>query len=173
MSAHARPYTIRVRLLSLHPPSPALGEQNDELPEAFYIGRKAILASLQSFPKDTAPGASLLTPQHLKDAVMCKSSVLRTRVENALTSTVNLLALGGATRDTAPFMAGGGLTPLRKPDDDVRPIAVGETLRRLVGKCLVRHKEIAPHMEGIFLPNQVGVGISSGAEAVAHALISC
>ena len=101
---------------------------------------------------------------------MCKSPVLRTRVEIALTSIVNLLASGGATRDTAPFMAGGGLTPLRKPDDDVRPIAVGETLRRLVGKCLVRHKEIAPHLEGIFLPNQVGVGISGGAEAVVHAV---
>ena len=172
LGVHQLTDTIRERLLSLHPPSPALGEQNDELPEAFYIGRKAVLASLQSFPKDTAPGASLLTPQHLKDAVMCKSPVLRTRVEIALTSTVNLLASGGATRDTAPFMAGGGLTPLRKPDDDVRPIAVGETLRRLVGKCLVRHKEIAPHLEGIFLPNQVGVGISGGAEAVAHA-VSC
>ena len=64
------------------------------------------------------------------------------------------------------------MIPFRKPDDEVRPIAVGETLRRLVGKCLARHKDVTHHLEGVFLPNQVGVGISGGAEAVAHA-VSC
>ena len=157
---------------ALHPPSPALSEPNDELPEASYINKEAVLASLQSFPRDTAPGASLLTPQHIKDAVTCKSPILATRALNVLTSTVNLLASGEATRDIAPFMAGGGLTPLRKPDDGVRPIAVGESLRRLVGKCLVRHEDASSHIEGTFLPNQVGVGISGGAEAVAHSVSS-
>ena len=52
----------------------------------------------------------------------------------------------------------------------MRPIADEETLRRLVGKCLVRHEVIAPHMEGVFLPSQVGVGISGGAEVVTHAV---
>ena len=67
-------------------------------------------------------------------------------------------------------MAGGGLTPLRKNDDGVRPIAVGESLRRLVGKCLVRHEDASSHIEGTFLSNQVGVGISGGAEAVSHSV---
>ena len=127
LGVHAVTDSIWGKLLSLHPSSPAPGDHTDELPEASYIDRDAVLASLLSFPKDTAPGASLLTPQHLKDAVMCKSPVLSTRVLSVLTSVVNLLASGGATRDTAQFMAGGNLTPLRKPDNEVRPIAVGET----------------------------------------------
>ena len=36
----------------------------------------------------------------------------------------------------AAHLAGGALLALPKGDGDVRPIAVGETLRRLVGKCL-------------------------------------
>ena len=124
LGVHRLTDPIKERLHSLHPSSPALGEQSDELPEAYCIDKKAVLAALQSFPKDTAPGASLMTPQHLKDAIMCKSPVLRTRVENALTSIVNLLASGEANRETAPFMAGGGLTPLSKPDNNVRPIMV-------------------------------------------------
>merc|ERR1711888_456987 len=107
-----------------------------------------------------------------KNSLNCKSPILTTRALNVLTSTVNLLATGEATRDIAPLMAGGGLTSLRKPDDGVRPIAVGESLRRLVGKCLIRHEDASSHIEGTFLPNQVGVGISSGAEAVAHS-VSC
>ena len=170
LGVHEVSDAIWSKLRSLHPSSPAPEDPSDDLPEASYINRDAVLNSMLSFPKDTAPGASLLTPQHLKDAIMCKSPVLSARVLSVLTSVVNLLASGEATRDIARFMAGGGLTPLRKPDNEVRPIAVGETLRRLVGKCLVRHEEIAPHMEGVFLPSQVGVGISGGAEAVAHAV---
>ena len=125
---HAVTDDIRDKLLSLHPLSPSPGEQTDDLPEASYINKDAVLASLQTFPKDTAPGASLLTPQHLKDATSCKSPVLATRVMSVLTSVVNLLASGGATQDIAPTLAGGNLIPFRKPDDEVRPIAVGETL---------------------------------------------
>ena len=128
LGVHAVTDDIRDKLLSLHPLSPSPGEQTDDLPEASYINKDAVLASLQTFPKDTAPGASLLTPQHLKDATSCKSPVLATRVMSVLTSVVNLLASGGATQDIAPTLAGGNLIPFRKPDDEVRPIAVGETL---------------------------------------------
>ena len=64
------------------------------------------------------------------------------------------------------------MIPFRKPDDKVRPIAVGETLRRLVGKCLARHEDVTHQLEGVFLPSQVWVGIAGGAEAVAHS-VSC
>ena len=172
LGVHAVTDDIRDKLLSLHPSSPSPVGQVDDLPEASYIGKDAVLASLQSFPKDTAPGASLLTPQHLKDATSCKSPVLATRVLSVLTSVVNLLASGGATHEIARSLAGGNLIPFRKPDDEVRPIAVGETFRRLVGKCLARHEDVTHQLEGVFLPCQVGVGISGGAEAVAHA-VSC
>ena len=56
LGVHAVTDDIRDKLLSLHPSSPSPVGQVDDLPEASYIGKDAVLASLQSFPKDTAPG---------------------------------------------------------------------------------------------------------------------
>ena len=53
---------------------------------------------------------------------------------------VNLLASGKAPSSVSKFLDGGSLTALNKQKEgfppDIRPIAVGETLRRLTGKCL-------------------------------------
>eukprot|EP00731_Ephydatia_muelleri_P002958 Em0001g2958a len=54
---------------------------------------------------------------------------------------------------------------------DIRPIAVGETIRRLTGKCmcaLVKDKATE-----FFQPLQLGVACHAGAEKVAHALRGC
>ncbi|ORY26748.1 hypothetical protein BCR33DRAFT_725977 [Rhizoclosmatium globosum] len=61
----------------------------------------------------------------------------------------------------APYIASAGLTPLKKPDNDVRPIAVGMILRRLVSKL-----GMARYLQSI---HQYGVAISGGVEAVLHA----
>ena len=70
------------------------------------------------------------------------------------------------------FLAGGNLTALVKSQQgstlDIRPIAVGEALRRLTGKCLcalVRSKA-----SEFFQPYLVGVACHMGAEKIAHCL---
>ena len=83
---------------------------------------------LRSFPKMTVAGPSGLRIQHLIDAA---------EVPLTLHAFVNLLILGCAPMDVALFLAGGNLTALNKlTPGDIRPIAVGEVLRRLTGKCL-------------------------------------
>ena len=63
-----------------------------------------------------------------------------TCVYNKYLHVVILLYAGKAPREVSIFLAGGSLTALNKLKDgcqsDVRPIAVGEVLRRLTGKCL-------------------------------------
>jgi hypothetical protein len=54
-----------------------------------------------------------------------------------LCAVVNLLAQGRAPDFVAPVLAGAGLVALPKPNGGVRPIAVGEILRRLTSKCLM------------------------------------
>eukprot|EP01059_Diplonema_ambulator_P025016 TRINITY_DN4199_c0_g1_i1.p3 TRINITY_DN4199_c0_g1~~TRINITY_DN4199_c0_g1_i1.p3 ORF type:complete len:103 (-),score=19.82 TRINITY_DN4199_c0_g1_i1:326-634(-) len=54
------------------------------------------------------------------------------------TQTPHKLACGRAPREVAPLFAGANLVALKKHDKDVRPIAVGEILRRLTGKILVK-----------------------------------
>ena len=73
------------------------------------------------------------------------------------------------------FLAGGSLIALSKDKPgsppDIRPITVGETLRRLVGKCLCRiTKEKASEF---FSHHQLGVACPYGVEKIVHGLRMC
>ena len=70
--------------------------------------------------------------QHLREACVAGSA---DHVVAQLAAVVNLLAQGRAPADVAPVLAGAGLG--LKPAGGVRPIAVGEIVRRLTGKCLM------------------------------------
>ena len=60
------------------------------------------------------------------------------------------------------------LTPLKKADGGVRPVAVGDCLRRLVGKCLLATGVVKAQVASL-QPVQVGVGTQGVVEAVALA----
>ncbi|OWA54844.1 hypothetical protein BV898_19237 [Hypsibius exemplaris] len=66
-----------------------------------------------------------------------------------------------------PLLYGGTLTALNKKDGGIRPIACGNTLRRLVGKIVSRRVMAA--MGELVRPQQLGYGTPGGAEAVVHA----
>ena len=95
------------------------------------------MAILRSFPKLTAAGHTGLRVQHRIDAA---DSPFQTAVLFSLKAVVHLLASGRAPSQLSVFLTGGNLTALNKSKPncplDVRPIAVGETLCRLTGKCL-------------------------------------
>ena len=67
-----------------------------------------------------------------------------------------------------PFFCAARLVALRKPLGGIRPIAVGEVFRRLVGKVLLRrnHTDIVKALA----PMQVGVLVPAAAEQVAFAI---
>ena len=72
---------------------------------------------------------------------------------------------GGLPQAHSVYLCGANLTPLKKADGGVRPVAVGETLRRLVGKALLSTPVARAQVSGL-TPVQVGVGVRSAAEAV-------
>ncbi len=78
----------------------------------------------------------------------------------SLTSLVNLLASGRAPPTIVPHLCGAALIAIRKKCGGLRPIAIGESLRRLTSKCLAfsTRSTALPH----FLPNQLGVGVKGG-----------
>ena len=57
-----------------------------------------------------------------------------------------------------------------KDDNGVRPMAVGEVLRRLVGKCWVQTELIEEACARLLEPRQLRVGTPGGAEAVIRAV---
>ena len=61
------------------------------------------------------------------------------------------------------------LIPLQKKDGGVRPIAVGDTLRRVVGKFLLRSGAVLAEMDCL-RPRQCGVGVCNAAEMVGMGL---
>ena len=132
-----------------------------------------ILGALRSFPKGTAAGPSGLRVQHLLDVA---NIPLPTSICSFLRDIVTLLASGKAPPLVSKYLAGGNLTALNKLKEgsahDIRPIAVGEVLRRLTGKCslctLTKHKATE-----FFQPLQFGVACPSGTEEVIHGLRTC
>ena len=60
------------------------------------------------------------------------------------------------------------LVPLMKDDDGVRPVGIGETLRRIVGKCVL--KAVGNDVQMAAGALQTCAGIQSGIEAAIHAM---
>ena len=60
------------------------------------------------------------------------------------------------------------LVPLMKEDDGVRPVGVGETLRRIIGKCVT--KVLGKDIQQASGTLQTCAGIESGIEAAIHAM---
>eukprot|EP00731_Ephydatia_muelleri_P014360 Em0008g80a len=159
-------------LLSKHPSCPP--PQVPQVPTVpISIGPDFnILEVLQSFPKGSAAGPSGLRIQHLLDAA---SIPLPTSICSLLRDLVNLLSSGKAPTSVSTFLAGGSLTALNKFKHgclpDIRPIAVGEALKRLTGKCLC---SLIKYKASEFCqPLQFGVACASGSEKVVHGLRAC
>ena len=128
-----------------------------------------ILSILHSIPKDTAAGPSGLRVQHLLDVA---SIPLPTPICSLLLQVVNVLISEKAPLSIARFFAGARLIALNKIKEgcppDVRPIAMGEPLRRLAGKCVCAI--LKERVADFFYPLQYGVACQAGAEKVIHRL---
>jgi len=114
---------------------------------------------VEGFP---AAGASDTRPQFLKDILSCPNKAV-----SSLTRLTNHMVAGLAPRELAPFIAGAPLMALVKQGGGLRPIAIGETIRRLVSKCCC--EATTEDAKIIFGPLQVGVATQGVAEASVHA----
>ncbi|CAE8622584.1 unnamed protein product [Polarella glacialis] len=118
---------------------------------------------LRSFPLDSAAGPSGLRVQHLLDALTLG---YREPLLEQLAEVVQLLARGLAPAEVAAHLAGAGLLALAKPKGGVRPIAIGEVLRRLTGKCLCA--TVKGDAATFFLLSRVGLACPLGVDAAIH-----
>lgn len=118
--------------------------------------------AFRAFPPETAPGPTGLRVQHLRDANVAGGGE---SFLTQLTAVINLLAQGQVPGAVAP-VAGAAPVALPKPGGGVRPIQVGEFLRRLTGKCLMAL--VRQDARSFFWPAQVGVAVPGGAEKAIH-----
>lgn len=94
-----------------------------------------VVRAARGFSRGSAAGPTGLRGDRLREAL---ASAHSDEVAVHLTAVVQLLARRRAPLELAPHLAGATLHALPKNNGEaVRPIAVGETLRRLVGQMLV------------------------------------
>ena len=84
----------------------------------------------------------------------------------SLANLCSSFAWGRLPEDACVLLASARLIPLGKKDGGVRPIAVGETIRRLAGKILVSRYQ--SDLSQQFRPFQLGVGQKGGSEIIIH-----
>ena len=131
---------------------------------AVQTGVDEVLKAIRSFPRGSAPGCSGLRPQHLADA-LCQG--MRHEALRQITAVVNRLLQGQVPVGVRPWLCGAKLAAIPKPQGDLRPVACGDTLRRVTAKAAFA--EAGEEIRSLLEPLQVGVGTSGGAEAIVHA----
>ena len=141
------------------PASPPVRFSEDEVAKA-----------LKSFPNGSAPGPPGLWSNHLKEAVFCPSPNRASLALHSLSQLVNIVCAGNVPDGVIPHLCGASLLPCKKKNGGLRLIAVGEVIQRLVSKCAA--KLVLPEALEILVPQQLGVGVPSGCEAIVHAVAS-
>ena len=129
-------------------------------------------ATILKFPLGNAVGPSGLRPQHLQDVCRQDAGAAALLLE-ALDAWCLACLQGDLPAESTPYLCGAKLIPLRKPGAKmaVRPIAVGETLRRIVGKVAMAAPRTLESMEAL-VPTQLGVGVDGACETTAMAVQS-
>ena len=123
---------------------------------------KAIKQSILQFPLGSAVGPSGIRPQHLQDIIRKNAGIAALLLE-ALDEFCITALRGTLPAEAAPYLHGAKLIPLKKPGAKmaVRPTAVGETLRRLVGKTIMASPAVQDAVTKM-LPLQLGVVVDGG-----------
>ena len=155
-------------ILAKHPQVNSPPTPTDPAPPPVHVAEVDVITALKSFPNGSAPGPSSFRANHFKEAVFCPSPDHANNAIQALLGVVNLLCAGRAPPEVVPHLCGASLFAYKKKDCGLRPIAVGEILRRLTSKCISRGVQAEAFC--VLTPLQVGVGVPVGCEAIVHAV---
>ena len=130
------------------------------------VSSEDVKRAATNFRKGSAPGPSGLRPEHLRAALLSSNSRKDSTLV-ALTRFVNRMLAGEVPTAVAPYLCGARLHAGNKKDGGIRPIAVGNLVRRLTSKCAAA--AVASKAAALLSPLQVGVGVRGGCEAILHA----
>ena len=158
---------VLAELQKLHPKSANPKIPSGETPPAVIVDFPLVLEQLKRFPRGSACGKDGLRASHLLQAYSGSHAQNQEALGTAITKYVNLLLSGSVSKDLAPVVCGAKLVALPKPNGKIRPIAVGEIWRRLAAKCAMASVRLKA--TEYFAPNQLGVAVPSGCEAIVTA----
>jgi len=157
---------VREELKRLHPLS-----EDDAVPVlpkdvrhiSIHMTKDDLLKLLATACRKHSSGGPSGWTYHLIRAA-CREDAAR----NAILALINLILAGAIPEGARKLLLASRLVPFRKPNNGVRPIAVGEAFYRLAASFAVRsvvHKAV-----DVLGPIQLGVGVRGGVEAAVHVL---
>ena len=118
-----------------------------------------------SFPNGSAAGPEKIVPQIFKDLVSKSNGSAGLNFLKSLTKLINIIGDRKLPEPLRPFFFGAKLIALTKVDGGLRPIAIGNTLRRIASKCA--GSKALSERQNCFGNVQVGYGTKQGAEIAA------
>ena len=124
-----------------------------------------VAEALATFHRGSSGGAFGMRPEHVQAAMQYHHDAY-TDPLGTLTKFTNHLLAGKAPLEVKDYFAGGRLCALKKGEHDVRPIAAGETLRRLASKVACLSAKFKARK--LFRGHQYGVATPAGAERIIH-----
>ena len=152
-------------LLSLHPPA------TDDLPPwlqdfqpttPFVLSEEVLKRSLHNAPRLSAGGPSGWTYEFLRDLCPCDDEA---GLFPLLFTVCSRIAQGQAPPFAYRTLTMARLLAIQKPDSSgIRPVAIGETLARLVGRAMV--VQLRDALQQALMPLQFGIAVQGGTEAV-------
>lgn len=128
----------------------------------FAVSVKVVKQVLGKLPAASAPGPSGLSFLHLRLAF----KLLRGEFARILRPLVQDIVDG---LEWTAALSHSILIPIPKPDGNIRPIAIGEALRRLAGKCLAECVRRRLFDDEVF-KDQFGIGEECGLERLFSAV---
>ena len=130
------------------------------------IAESQVLKAINSFPPGSCGGITRLRPLHLKEVLRPDVGHQRELLLFQLTALVNRIISNQLPDFIMPVLLGANLTALNKKNGGIRPIAVGETIRRIACKCAMR--QVEPQLTSLLTPLQLGCGVRAGLDAAIH-----
>jgi hypothetical protein len=103
---------------------------------------------------------------HLKEVLRPEVGHQRELLLVQLTALVNRIVSNELPDYIRPVLLGANITALNKKNGGIRPIAVGETIRRVACKCVMR--QVEPELSSLLVPLQLGCGARAGLDAAIH-----
>ena len=153
------------KLLSKHPQRAKFAAPNPEKLYSFFVTDFDLYKPIMSFSNGSAAVPDKIVPQILKDLVSKSNGSAGLDFLKSLTKLINFIGDGKIPETQRPFF-GAKLIALIKIDGGLRPIAIGNTLRRIVSKCA--GSKALSERQNFFGNLQVGCGTKRGAEIAAH-----
>ena len=149
----------------LHPPLPqgsVLPSLPQHAPEMVLEDDAVMHALLRRSNNGSASGPSGWGGNML--SMLVESDVCRAGIITLLKDIIN----GNLPDSARQLLLASRAIGLGKPDNGIRPIAIGELFYRLAGVIAVR--KIAMTAGKLLAPHQFGVGVANGAERILHSL---